>query len=146
MHWHSLSLIQLLNDHTFFVPFGCPCEISCMYISIFQQFIAHLIYMHASFPLCTWTLMISVQASTHSLQNPHCKLTVCYFPGVGIWTLSPGLAHDWATFSVFCIYFIFQHLLLLILKNNLSPPTQTYNNLSQLLSRHLWSQQGGRTG
>jgi hypothetical protein len=37
-------------------------------------------------------------------------------------------------------------LLLLILKNNLSPPTQTYNNLSQLLSRHLWSQQGGRTG
>jgi hypothetical protein len=39
-----------------------------------------------------------------------------------------------------------KHLMLLILKNNLSPPTQTFNNLWQMLSRHLWSQQGGRTG
>jgi hypothetical protein len=107
MHWHSLSLIQLLNDHTFFVPFGCPCDILCMYISIFQQFIAHLIYMHPSFPFVHMDTD-AFGTSTHPLQNPHCKLTVCYFPCGGIWTLSPGLAHDWATFSVLCIYFIFQ--------------------------------------
>ncbi len=79
MHWHSLSLIQLPNDHTFFVPFGCPCEISCMYISIFQQFIAHLIYMHASFP----SVHMDTDAfgtSTHTLcKIPIAKLTVCFF-------------------------------------------------------------------